>query len=89
MTDSNLPDVSTFQGLILALQHYWAEKGCVLQQPYDMEMGVELSILLLFFVYWPRAMECCLCSTLSTTYGWALWRKSKSSPALLPVSGGN
>jgi glycyl-tRNA synthetase alpha chain len=39
MTDTNLPDVSTFQGLILALQHYWAKKGCVLQQPYDMEMG--------------------------------------------------
>lgn len=32
-------DVSTFQGLILALQAYWAEQGCVLQQPYDMEMG--------------------------------------------------
>jgi len=32
-------DVSSFQGLILALQTYWAEKGCVLQQPYDMEMG--------------------------------------------------
>jgi len=29
----------TFQDLILALQHYWAEQGCVLQQPYDMEMG--------------------------------------------------
>jgi glycyl-tRNA synthetase alpha chain len=33
------PDVSTFQGLILALQQYWAEHGCVLMQPYDMEMG--------------------------------------------------
>jgi len=32
-------DVSTFQGLILSLQTYWAEQGCVLQQPYDMEMG--------------------------------------------------
>ena len=30
---------STFQGLILALQQYWAEKGCVILQPYDMEMG--------------------------------------------------
>ena len=29
----------TFQGLILALQQYWAEQGCVLLQPYDMEMG--------------------------------------------------
>ncbi len=36
---SSTADVSTFQGLILALQNYWAEKGCVLQQPYDMEMG--------------------------------------------------
>ena len=32
-------DVSTFQGLILALQSYWAEQGCVIMQPYDMEMG--------------------------------------------------
>ncbi|MCW8901268.1 MAG: glycine--tRNA ligase subunit alpha [Gammaproteobacteria bacterium] len=29
----------TFQGLILALQQYWANKGCVILQPYDMEMG--------------------------------------------------
>jgi len=32
-------DISTFQGLILALQGYWADQGCVLQQPYDMEVG--------------------------------------------------
>ena len=32
-------DVTTFQGLILALQAYWADHGCVLLQPYDMEMG--------------------------------------------------
>ncbi|MDO8331025.1 MAG: glycine--tRNA ligase subunit alpha [Fluviicoccus sp.] len=31
--------ISTFQGLILALQNYWAEQGCVILQPYDMEMG--------------------------------------------------
>ncbi|MEN8219999.1 MAG: glycine--tRNA ligase subunit beta [Pseudomonadota bacterium] len=29
----------TFQKLILALQEYWAKQGCVLQQPYDMEVG--------------------------------------------------
>ena len=29
----------SFQGLILALQRYWAEWGCVILQPYDMEMG--------------------------------------------------
>jgi len=29
----------TFQDIILTLQHYWGERGCVLLQPYDMEMG--------------------------------------------------
>ncbi|HJP52500.1 MAG TPA: glycine--tRNA ligase subunit alpha [Pseudomonadales bacterium] len=29
----------TFQDLILTLQNYWASQGCVLMQPYDMEMG--------------------------------------------------
>ncbi|MBF0142041.1 MAG: glycine--tRNA ligase subunit alpha [Magnetococcales bacterium] len=29
----------TFQELILALQRYWAEQGCVVLQPYDVEMG--------------------------------------------------
>jgi glycyl-tRNA synthetase alpha chain len=29
----------TFQDLILALQQYWAARGCVVLQPYDMEMG--------------------------------------------------
>ena len=33
------PDVSTFQGLILALQQFWAGKGCVLVQPLDLEVG--------------------------------------------------
>ena len=36
MTQRN---VDTFQGLILALQEYWAEQGCVILQPYDMEVG--------------------------------------------------
>lgn len=29
----------TFQDLILSLQSFWADKGCVLMQPYDMEVG--------------------------------------------------
>ncbi|HEY0721754.1 MAG TPA: glycine--tRNA ligase subunit alpha [Gammaproteobacteria bacterium] len=32
-------DVSTFQGLILALQEYWAQQGCVILQPLDLEVG--------------------------------------------------
>src|SRR3954469_17016519 len=30
---------SSFQALILTLQGYWAEQGCVLLQPYDVEVG--------------------------------------------------
>ncbi|MDF1818885.1 MAG: glycine--tRNA ligase subunit alpha [Immundisolibacteraceae bacterium] len=29
----------TFQNMLLRLQQYWAEQGCVLLQPYDMEVG--------------------------------------------------
>ena len=29
----------SFQGFILALQRFWADQGCVILQPYDMEMG--------------------------------------------------
>jgi len=35
-TKSNPP---TFQELLLRLQTFWAERGCVLQQPYDVEVG--------------------------------------------------
>jgi glycyl-tRNA synthetase alpha chain len=28
-----------FQDLILQLQQYWADQGCVIMQPYDMEVG--------------------------------------------------
>ncbi len=29
----------TFQDLILSLQHFWSDQGCLLMQPYDMEVG--------------------------------------------------
>jgi len=32
-------DLSTFQGLILALQQYWSDQGCILLQPLDQEVG--------------------------------------------------
>ncbi|TWT04060.1 glycine--tRNA ligase subunit alpha [Reyranella sp. CPCC 100927] len=35
----DIPKPTCFQELILTLQHYWADQGCVVLQPYDMEMG--------------------------------------------------
>ena len=32
-------ELSTFQGLILALQEYWSSQGCILLQPLDQEVG--------------------------------------------------
>ncbi|MBQ6395708.1 MAG: glycine--tRNA ligase subunit alpha, partial [Atopobiaceae bacterium] len=31
--------VMTFQDMILVLEHYWAEQGCTVMQPYDSEVG--------------------------------------------------
>jgi glycyl-tRNA synthetase alpha chain len=37
--DPSLDPTRSFQGLILTLQRFWAEQGCVILQPYDMEVG--------------------------------------------------
>jgi glycyl-tRNA synthetase alpha chain len=34
-----VPNTSTFQDLILTLQAFWARQGCLILQPYDVEMG--------------------------------------------------
>ena len=39
MTDDPLSPSRSFQGLILTLQRFWAAQGCVILQPYDMEVG--------------------------------------------------
>ena len=38
MSADNLED-NCFQNLILKLQHFWADQGCVILQPYDIEVG--------------------------------------------------
>jgi glycyl-tRNA synthetase alpha chain len=36
---TSLYDVKTLQGMISALQAYWSAEGCVIVQPFDMEIG--------------------------------------------------
>jgi glycyl-tRNA synthetase alpha chain len=38
-TDQPRESVLSFQDLILTLHDYWGRQGCVILQPYDMEMG--------------------------------------------------
>jgi glycyl-tRNA synthetase alpha chain len=40
---SSPSQTATFQGLILTLQNYWARQGCLVLQPYDMEVGAGTS----------------------------------------------
>ena len=37
--DASLDPARSFQALILTLQSFWAKQGCVILQPYDMEVG--------------------------------------------------
>lgn len=39
MTSQKISEPKTFQDLILTLQQYWAEQGCIILQPLDMEVG--------------------------------------------------
>jgi glycyl-tRNA synthetase alpha chain len=39
MINPAMDPTCSFQGLLLKLQQFWAERGCVILQPYDMEVG--------------------------------------------------
>jgi len=39
MPDASLDPEKSFQGLILTLQDFWTRQGCLILQPYDMEVG--------------------------------------------------
>ena len=39
MSKARSPKILSFQDLILKLQQFWAKRGCVIMQPYDMAMG--------------------------------------------------
>ena len=77
----------SFQDMILRLQQYWSEQGCVVLQPYDSCMGAGTFHPATFLWSLGRqASACLLCSALSSPERWALWRQSASPAALLPVA---
>ena len=39
MAGASTPDKLSFQELILKLQSYWSSRGCIIEQPFDMEVG--------------------------------------------------
>lgn len=61
----------TFQDLILSLNRYWADHGCVLHQPYDLEMGAG--------TFHP--------ATFLRALGPELWRSAYPQPCRRPTDG--
>ena len=43
-----------FQELIFALERFWADQGCVIQQPYDTEVGAGTFHPATFSGPWPE-----------------------------------
>ncbi|MCH9049109.1 MAG: glycine--tRNA ligase subunit alpha [Proteobacteria bacterium] len=39
MTKTSKNNLLTFQDIIFQLQHFWADQGCIIEQPYSIEMG--------------------------------------------------
>jgi glycyl-tRNA synthetase alpha chain len=79
MTEA-LPDhmqpTRSFQGLILALHRYWADYGCVVLQPYDMEVGAgTFHPATTLRALGAQALERGLCAALAPPQGRPLRRK--------------
>src|SRR5579863_6588041 len=39
----HMPQTPTFQEMILKLKKYWSDRGCIIQEPYDVEVGAGTS----------------------------------------------
>src|ERR671914_787461 len=68
---SDMDPRRSFQGLILTLQRFWAKEGCVLLQPYDIEVGAG--------TFHP--------ATTLRALGPALWRAAYVQPSRRPTDG--
>ena len=56
--------IQTFQDTILNLQKFWSKHGCVILQPYDMEVGAgTFHPATTLRSLGPKTMESCLCTT--------------------------
>jgi glycyl-tRNA synthetase alpha chain len=79
----------TFQALIQRLNAYWAEQGCVLIQPLDLEVGAGTSTRPTFLrALGPEPWNAPSCSR-AAARGRSLRREPEPPAALLPVPGGD
>jgi len=65
----------TFQELITNLSDFWIKQGCILAQPYDVEVGAGTMNPILSLEYWGQSLAGSLCGTIQTPCRWPLWGK--------------
>ena len=83
-------NVKTFQGMILALQEYWANQGCTVVQPFDMEVGAGTSHpMTALRALGPEPMAFAYVQPSPPSDRWSLWRKPKPFTTLLPIPSGD
>ena len=83
-----LRPTKSFQDLILTLQQFWGEQGCVILQPYDMEVGAgTFHPATTLARARPQALERGLRAALAPAQGRPLRREPQPAAALLPVPG--
>ena len=64
----------SFQEIIMNLQRFWGKNGCVILQPYDLEVGAgTFHPATTLRSLGPKTMESCICATFKKTYRWKVW----------------
>jgi len=58
-----------FQEIIYKLDEFWHKQGCIIQQPYDIEVGAgTMNPATFFSSIRSRTLVCCICRALEKTY---------------------
>jgi glycyl-tRNA synthetase alpha subunit len=79
---------SSLQTIILQLQQFWAEKGCLIGQPYYTQVGRRHHEPgHLFARARPRTLARRLRGTLRPPGRWSLWGEPQPLPTALPIPG--
>ncbi len=88
MTQLSTAGKPSFQELILRLHDFWSRQGCVILQPYDLEMGAgTFHPATTLRALGPQALAGRLCAAEPAADRRALRREPEPAAALLPVPG--
>ncbi len=80
----------TFQEIILTLQQYWNDQGCMLMQAYDNEKGAgTMSPYTFLRAIGPEPWNATLCRAITSSSRRSLWGKPKPSLPTPPIPSGH